>query len=116
MATGEASDPLDGCPLYATTFGLLDRLGDDRAVVGGAGLGTTITLRTALTRPDRVHAAMLISVEDIEDDRAKEAEIAFVDAFAARVPAEGIEAAGAPILETLPPITGAIVREATPPA
>ena len=61
----------------------------------------------------RIHAAMLISVEDIEDDRAKEGEIEFMDAFAARVRAEGIEAAKAPILETLPPIIGAMVREAT---
>ena len=41
----------------------------------------------------RVHAAMLISGVDIEDDRAKEAEIEFMDAFAARVWAEGIEPA-----------------------
>ena len=98
----------------ADVIALLDRLGEGRAVVGGAGLGTTITLRTALTRPDRVEAAVLISVEDIEDDAAKEAEIAFMDAFAARVRAEGIEAAWAPILETLPPIIGAMVREAIP--
>ena len=45
-------DGSDGCPPYVTTFGLLDRLGEDRAVVGGAGLGTTITLRTARTCPE----------------------------------------------------------------
>jgi 3-oxoadipate enol-lactonase len=93
---------------------LLDHLGASRAIVGGAGLGTTITLRTAVARPDRVHALVLISVEDIEDDQAKEAEIAFLDAFAARVRAEGIEAAWEPILKNFPPIIGAMVREAIP--
>lgn len=57
---------------------------------------------------------MLISVEDIEDDQAKEAEIVFMDAFAARVRAEGIEAAWEPILENLAPIIGAMVRDAIP--
>jgi 3-oxoadipate enol-lactonase len=93
---------------------LLDHLGAARAVVGGAGLGSTITLRTALAHPHRIHAAILISVEDIEDDAAKEAERAFMDAFADCVKTEGIEAAWAPILETLPPIIGAMVRDAIP--
>lgn len=98
----------------ADVIALLDHLGAGRAVVGGAGLGTTISLRTALAHPDRVQAAVLISVEDIEDDMAKEAEVAFMDAFAARVRTEGIEAAWAPILKDLPPIIGAMVREAIP--
>jgi 3-oxoadipate enol-lactonase len=93
---------------------LLDHIGVHRAILGGAGLGTTITLRTALAYPDRVQALVLISVEDIEDDQAKEAEIAFMDAFAARVRTEGIEAAWKPILEDLPPIIGAMVRDAIP--
>ncbi len=71
---------------------LMDRLRVHQVVVGGAGLGTTITLRTAVAYPDRVSALVLISVEDIEGDQAKEAEIVFLDAFAARVRAEGIEA------------------------
>jgi hypothetical protein len=57
---------------------------------------------------------VLISVEDIEDDEAKEAEIAFLDSFAARVRAEGIEAAWEPILKNLAPIIGSMVREAIP--
>jgi pimeloyl-ACP methyl ester carboxylesterase len=90
----------------------LDHLGVRRAAVGGAGLGTIITLRAALAHPDRVGAAVLISVEDIEDDEKKEAEIEFMDAFAARVRAEGIEAAWEPILKDLAPVIGAMVREA----
>jgi pimeloyl-ACP methyl ester carboxylesterase len=93
---------------------LLDHLGAQRAIVVGAGLGTTIVLRTALAHPDRIQAAVLISVEDIEDDEKKEAEIAFVDAFAARVQSEGIEAAWEPILKDLAPIVGTMVRDAIP--
>jgi pimeloyl-ACP methyl ester carboxylesterase len=98
----------------ADVFALLDHLGVQRAIIGGAGLGTTITLRTALADPDRIRAAVLISVEDIEDDERKAAEIAFLDAFAARVREEGIEAAWAPILPNLAPIIGAMVRDAIP--
>lgn len=98
----------------ADVIALLDHLGVRRAILGGAGLGTTVTLRTALAHPDRLRAAVLISVEDIEDDEKKEAEVAFMDAFAARVRAEGIEAAWEPILATLPPIIGAMVRDAIP--
>ena len=36
----------------ADVIALLDRLGVDRAVVGGVGLGTTITFRTARTCPE----------------------------------------------------------------
>ncbi|WP_199748865.1 alpha/beta fold hydrolase [Amycolatopsis sp. WAC 01376] len=44
---------------------LLEHLGEQRAVVGGTGLGATITQRTCLEHPGRVRAAILISVEDI---------------------------------------------------
>jgi pimeloyl-ACP methyl ester carboxylesterase len=59
-------------------------------------------------------ALVLISVEDIEDDEAKQAEIAFMDAFANRVRTQGIEAAWEPILRDLPPVIGAMVRDAIP--
>ncbi|GAA3623672.1 hypothetical protein GCM10022419_131640 [Nonomuraea rosea] len=93
---------------------LMDHLGIESAALGGTGLGATVTLRAALAHPDRVRAAILIGVEDIEDDPAKEAETAFLDAFAARVLADGIEAAWAPILEQFPPVIGALVRDAIP--
>ncbi|WLQ44725.1 hypothetical protein P8A22_35420 [Streptomyces laculatispora] len=57
---------------------------------------------------------MLIGVEDIEDDEAKDAEIRFLDAFAARVAADGIEAGWEPILAGFPSVVGAMVREAIP--
>ena len=72
---------------------LLDHLGVSSAAVGGTGLGATITLRACLAHPDRVAAAVLISVEDVEDDHAKQAEIEFMDAFADRVRTAGIQAA-----------------------
>ena len=91
---------------------LLDHLRARRAIMIGAGLGTTISLRTAVAYPARVQALVLISVEDIEDDQAKEAEIVFMDAFAARVRSDGIEAAWEPILKNLAPIIGTMVRDA----
>lgn len=93
---------------------LLDHLGVGRAIVGGAGLGATITLRVAVAYPERVLGSVLISVEDIEDDERKQAEIEFMDAFAARVRTEGIEAAWAPILDDLAPVVGTMVRDAIP--
>ncbi|MEW5931667.1 MAG: alpha/beta hydrolase [Gemmatimonadota bacterium] len=93
---------------------LLDHLQVRDAIVGGAGLGATIALRTAVTYPDRVAGAVLISVEDIEDDERKQAEIAFMDAFAARVRTEGIEAGWGPVLGDLAPVIGTMVRDAIP--
>lgn len=93
---------------------LLDHLGLPDAALAGAGLGSTITLRTAAAYPGRVAAAVLIGVEDIEDDEAKEAEIRFLDAFADRVAADGIEAGWAPVLAQFPPMVGAMVRDAIP--
>jgi pimeloyl-ACP methyl ester carboxylesterase len=93
---------------------LLNHLGVERAVIGGAGIGTTISLRAAVAYPSRVKALVLISVEDIEDDEAKAAEIQFMDDFAARARNEGIEAAWAPILPGLAPIIETMVRDAIP--
>lgn len=93
---------------------LLDDLRAPQAIVGGAGLGATIALRTAVTYPARVLAMVLISVEDIEDDEQKVAEIAFMDAFARRAQTEGLEAAWEPVLPDLAPLIGALVREAMP--
>jgi len=93
---------------------LLDHLGLSAAALGGAGLGSTITLRTAAAHPHRVRAAVLIGIEDIEDDAAKAEEIRFLDAFGERVAAHGIEAGWGPILAGFPPVVGAMVRDAIP--
>jgi pimeloyl-ACP methyl ester carboxylesterase len=91
---------------------LLDHLGLRRAALGGTGLGGTITLRAAAAYPGRIRAAIVISMEDIEDDEAKQAETAMLEAFAARVREQGIHAAWEPILPTLAPVIGSLVREA----
>jgi len=93
---------------------LLDHLKIETATVGGAGLGATITLRAAVAHPDRVNAALLISVEDIEDDEAKAAEIQLMDEFAERAGNRGIWAAWEPLLGQLAPLIGTLVREAIP--
>ena len=95
-------------------FALLDSKGVERAIVGGAGLGGTIAMRAALTQPRRISALVLMSVEDIEDDEAKAAEIRFMDEFATRVREFGIEAGWAPILPDLAPVIGEMVRDAIP--
>ena len=91
---------------------LLDALRLPDAVIGGAGLGATISLRTAVAHASRVAGLVLMSVEDIEDDAGKAAEIAFMDAFAERMRTAGVDAAWAPILDDLSPIIGTMVREA----
>lgn len=91
---------------------LLDHLGLQQGIIGGAGLGTTISLRTAVAHRERVAGLVLISVEDIEDDARKQEEIAFMDAFADRMRTQGVEAAWRPILGDLSPIIGTMVREA----
>lgn len=93
---------------------LLDKLGIERASLVGAGIGTTIALRTAVEHAARVRSLALISVEDIEDDVKKAAEIAFMDAFGERASNAGLEAAWAPILPDLAPIIAELVREAMP--
>ena len=98
----------------ADVIALLDHLGAQCAVVGGAGLGATIALRTALSYENRIRAAVLISLEDIEDDESKLAETAFMNDFAARVRNDGIEAAWAPILPKLPPVIREMVHDAIP--
>ena len=84
------------------------------SIIGGAGLGSTIALRTALACPDKVKALILISVEDIEGNQAKEAEIIFMEDFAKRVRNLGIEKAWEPILKDLSPLIGSMVRNAIP--
>ncbi|ANW18760.1 alpha/beta fold hydrolase [Streptomyces clavuligerus] len=98
----------------ADVVALLDRLGLERAVVGGTGLGGTVALRTAVEHPERVRAVVVVSVEDIEDDAAKEAERVFFERFAERVRAGGVAAGWAPVLPDLAPLIGHLVREAIP--
>jgi pimeloyl-ACP methyl ester carboxylesterase len=52
-------------------LGLLDHLGIDRAVVGGMSQGGFLSLRVALTAPDRVRALILLDTQaGVEDPEA----------------------------------------------
>ena len=77
-------------------------------------MGGTIALRVGLEHSDRCLALVVISLEDIEDDAAKQAEIRFMDDFAERVRTSGIEAGWAPVLPTLAPVIGSMVADAIP--
>ena len=93
---------------------LLDALGAPSAILVGVGLGATIALRTALAHADRVAALVLISVEDIQDDEGQRAEAALLDAFADRARQVGVRATWEPVLAQMPPVVGAMVRDAIP--
>lgn len=93
---------------------LLDRMGWHRAVVGGTGMGGTIALRTCIEHRGRVDAAVVISVEDIEDDEAKAAETVLMDRFADRIRLEGLEAAWELFLPMVQPLIRNLVRDAIP--
>ncbi len=93
---------------------LLDHLNAGKVVVGGTGLGATISLRFALEYPHRAEAIIPISIEDIEDDEAKKLEIAFMDAFSDRVRTQGIMAGWEPILDDLAPVIRTLVEDAIP--
>lgn len=80
----------------------------------GTGLGATLALRLAREEPDLVTCAVLISVEDIEDDAGKRAEQDLMDRFADVINADGLEAAWELFLPDLQPLIGNLVRDALP--
>src|SRR6478752_4084133 len=73
LAHGFGQTEFDGEPFTywdsaSDCLGLLDHLGIDRAVVGGMSQGGFISLRVALTAPDRVRALILLDTEaGVED-------------------------------------------------
>ncbi|MDQ2706459.1 MAG: alpha/beta hydrolase [Actinomycetota bacterium] len=93
---------------------LLDHLGAASAAVGGTGMGGTIALRACMAFPQRFAAAIVISLEDIEDDDAKAAETALMDRFADRIHSDGLDAAWKLFLPMLQPLIGSLVRDAIP--
>ena len=52
----------------ADCLGLLDHLGIDRAVVGGMSQGGFVSLRAALTAPERVRGLILIDTQAGQED------------------------------------------------
>ncbi|WP_316751526.1 alpha/beta hydrolase [Pedobacter gandavensis] len=93
---------------------LLNYLQIPDAVIGGAGIGTTISLKAAITYPERVSGLILISVEDIEDDESKALEVAFFEQYMDQIRQNGLTAAWESILSNLSPVIGAMVRDAIP--
>lgn len=93
---------------------LLDFLKIPDAVIGGAGIGTTISLKTAVTYPERVKGLILISIEDIEDDEHKDQEIVFFEKYMHQIREHGLTAAWESILNNLSPVIGAMVRDGIP--
>src|SRR4051812_46935504 len=64
----------------ADCLGLLDHLGIDRAVVGGMSQGGFLSLRAALSAPDRVRALILLDTESgVPDPDTMTAEQGMVD-------------------------------------
>lgn len=64
----------------ADCLGLLDHLGIDRAVVGGMSQGGFLSLRAALTAPDRVRGLILLDTESgVPAPETMEAEQGMVD-------------------------------------
>jgi len=102
------------CRYADDVLALMDHLGLSRAAIGGTGLGGTIALRAAAAHPERIRAALVISLEDIEDDEAKLAEAEMLQRFAARVRSSGLSAAWSDLLPSLAPVIGNLVREAIP--
>lgn len=96
------------------TVGIMDALGAADAALIGAGLGGTVVLRTCMAHPKRVRAAVVISIEDIEDDDAKAAEAELMDRFADDVRRRGIAAGWELFFPRLQPLIAQLVREAIP--
>ncbi len=80
----------------------------------GPGLGGTVALRTSLSHPEKVCAAVIISAEAIEDDTHKAAETELMDRFAERVRTHGLHAGWDLFLPHLQPLIAHLVAEAPP--
>lgn len=67
-ATEYDGEPFSYWDSAADCIGLLDHLGIDRAVVGGMSQGGFLSLRAALTAPERVRALILLSTQAGTED------------------------------------------------
>lgn len=90
---------------------LLQNFNIKGAIIGGTGIGTTISLKTSILYPQIVKGLVLISVEDIEDDVAKEAEIAFFEQYMKLLQENGLSVAWESILPQMSAIIGEMVRD-----
>ena len=89
-------------------IGLLDHLGIDRAVVGGMSQGGFISLRVALTAPDRVRGLVLLDTQaGSEDPEVIPLYQAMVDEWLANGPSDEIAEAAAGLIIGDPALSAA---------
>jgi pimeloyl-ACP methyl ester carboxylesterase len=69
--TESTPDPFTYWDSGADAIGLLDHLGIEQAVLAGMSQGGFLSLRAALTAPERVRALILIDTQDRPEDPAK---------------------------------------------
>ena len=68
---GASPQDLEGPPVEAAeVFSVLDHVGIERAVLGGAGSGAQLSLWAALRQPDRVRALVLIDPPNLGTEAA----------------------------------------------
>lgn len=80
-------------------LGLLDHLGIERAVVGGMSQGGFLSLRTALTAPDRVRALVLLdTAADIDEPATAQGQEGMVQAWLSVGPVDELANAVAAII------------------
>jgi pimeloyl-ACP methyl ester carboxylesterase len=70
-ATETSSDPFNYWDSASDLLGLLDHLGIERAVLAGMSQGGYLSLRAALTAPERVRALVLIDTQSGVEDPSK---------------------------------------------
>jgi pimeloyl-ACP methyl ester carboxylesterase len=90
---------------------LLDHLGFERALVGGAGMGSGIAIRAGLDAPERVGGLVLISPEHRGEERPSPEMVALQEEMADRIATEGLEAAWQTWLPMMPEGMAAMVRD-----
>jgi pimeloyl-ACP methyl ester carboxylesterase len=93
---------------------LLDHLGVDRAVVAGAGMGSTIALRAGRDLADRLQAVIAAGVEALEVDDSSAAwadAAAFFPSLASEVEQDGLAATWARLLPNYPPFIRVMVTD-----
>jgi pimeloyl-ACP methyl ester carboxylesterase len=93
---------------------LLDHLGLERALVGGAGMGSGIAIRAGLSWPARIAGLVLISPEHRGEERPAAEMVALQQEMADRILTDGLEAAWETWLPTMPEGMATMIRDAFP--
>ncbi|HEX6390261.1 MAG TPA: alpha/beta hydrolase [Solirubrobacteraceae bacterium] len=104
--TETSPDPFTYWDSGKDALGLLDHLGIEQAVLAGMSQGGFLSLRAALTAPDRVRALILIDTQDRPEDPEK---VAGYDQLIA-----AFKAPGGPPQEVLDTVAGIILGEGVP--